>query len=76
MPFVTEELWQRLPKAASQAATPSIMVAPYPRAQAAWADPEAESCLDYVTGVVSRARSLRTGAISGVPLLQGFRLIF
>lgn len=60
MPFVTEELWQRLPKAASQAATPSIMVAPYPRAQAAWADPEAESCLDYVTGVVSRARSLRT----------------
>src|SRR5262249_11332928 len=37
MPFITEELWQRLPHRGE-----SIMVAPYPRAKAGQTDAEAE----------------------------------
>ena len=33
MPFITEELWQRLPRRAGTPATPSIMLAPYPTAE-------------------------------------------
>lgn len=52
MPFVTEELWQRLPRGASEgAAAPpaSIMIAPYPRPADAgtedWHNPEVPSLL-------------------------------
>lgn len=31
MPFITEELWQRLPRKAAEQDIPSIMVAPYPQ---------------------------------------------
>ena len=37
MPFVTEELWQRLPRRQCETA-PSIMVADYPVPIAAWTD--------------------------------------
>lgn len=36
MPFVTEELWQRLPKRADQAGQATIMLAPYPTAVQGW----------------------------------------
>ena len=38
MPFVTEELWQRLPRRADQTQLQSIMLAPYPREEPAWQD--------------------------------------
>ena len=38
MPFVTEELWQRLPRRADQAALQSVMLAPYPREEPARRD--------------------------------------
>ena len=38
MPFVTEELWQRLPRRADQAELQSIMLAPYPREEPSWRD--------------------------------------
>jgi valyl-tRNA synthetase len=31
MPFITEELWQRLPRRASEQDIPSIMLAPFPQ---------------------------------------------
>jgi valyl-tRNA synthetase len=31
MPFITEELWQRLPRVPSEKDIPSIMVAQYPQ---------------------------------------------
>jgi isoleucyl-tRNA synthetase len=36
MPFVTEELWQRLPKRADQAGLATIMLAPYPTVVQGW----------------------------------------
>ena len=60
MPFITEELWQRLPRRASDSAK-SVMVAPYP--EAAWAgapDVAAEAAMERLQGLVREARDLRT----------------
>jgi valyl-tRNA synthetase len=72
MPFVTEELWQRLPRrpaaasesapdAAADSAPPvSIMTARYPEGAAAGrADAGAESAMENVAAVVREARALR-----------------
>jgi valyl-tRNA synthetase len=59
MPFVTEELWQRLPRRPGQEAAPSIMVAQYPAAVPEWADPGVEADMAYLLTVVNRTRSLR-----------------
>ncbi|KCV72560.1 valyl-tRNA synthetase [Fonticula alba] len=43
MPYITEELYQRLPRRAVHAAIPSIMVSPYPKVSAAEQEAEAEA---------------------------------
>ncbi|BDA49044.1 Valine-tRNA ligase [Coccomyxa sp. Obi] len=61
MPFVTEELWQRLPGRQEQTdGVASIMIASYPAAQPSWADPTAEAELALILDVVKAARSLRS----------------
>ncbi|HEY0783145.1 MAG TPA: class I tRNA ligase family protein, partial [Thermoanaerobaculia bacterium] len=58
MPFLTEELWQRLPgRAAIHPQT--ICLAPYPKAEPAWESAEAEAAMDALIAVVERVRSLR-----------------
>ena len=57
MPFVTEELWQRVPKAASRPV--SIALAPYPGPGEAFEDAEAERLMQAVMDVISAARSVR-----------------
>jgi valyl-tRNA synthetase len=60
MPYVTEELWQRLPlRECMNAENDSIMVAKYPRTQAAWTNAEVESDMAIVTDAIHAARSLR-----------------
>jgi valyl-tRNA synthetase len=54
MPFITEELWQRLPHRG-----PSIMMAPYPRAGRGQRDPEAERQMALVTGTITAIRNIR-----------------
>jgi valyl-tRNA synthetase len=54
MPYVTEEIWQRLPHEG-----PSIMVAAYP-AGARPADAEAEQQMDTLMGLVRAIRMIRT----------------
>jgi valyl-tRNA synthetase len=53
MPFITEELWQRLPHQGE-----SIMVAPFPKATAA-ADPDAEREMALLMQVVTAVRNIR-----------------
>ena len=63
MPFVTEELWQRLPGRREQAGgVASIMIASYPAAQPSWADQTSEAELALILDIVKAARSLRSGA--------------
>jgi valyl-tRNA synthetase len=54
MPFITEEIWQRLPHAGD-----SIMIAPYPRAVRRKIDAESEREMGVVMGVVTAIRNIR-----------------
>jgi valyl-tRNA synthetase len=56
MPFLTEELWQRL----GHTAPKSIALAQYPQFDAKLADPEAEKEIAILQEVVTLARTLRT----------------
>jgi valyl-tRNA synthetase len=56
MPFLTEELWQRL----GQAAPKSIALAPYPQFDPSLADPEAEKEIAVLQDIITLARTLRT----------------
>lgn len=60
LPFVTEELWQRLPRRPSDD-TKSIMVAKYPEWDHALENSEAEAAYDIVLGCSKGVRSLMTG---------------
>jgi valyl-tRNA synthetase len=57
MPFVTEEIWQALPVAKP---TDSIMVAPYPRADAARHDDVAETTINQLIEAVRGVRNIRS----------------
>ena len=54
MPFITEEIWQRLPHKGE-----SIMVAPYPKAGRKQHDPTAEREMSAVMDVVTAVRNIR-----------------
>jgi len=62
MPFVTEELWQRLQPNAKT----SIMVAPWPKPTKTFVDEEAEALLEQLKAVVAAIRNTR--AELNVPL--------
>jgi valyl-tRNA synthetase len=55
MPFISEELWQRLPHAGE-----SIMIAPFPKATRKGRDPEAERLIAPVLDFVSAIRTVRS----------------
>jgi valyl-tRNA synthetase len=58
MPFITEELWQKLPK--PQGAPQSIMITLYPISDPRYADDATEASMALVQKVVTVVRSLRT----------------
>jgi valyl-tRNA synthetase len=66
MPFITEELWQRLPSRVRSRPTgsrrngDSIMVAPFPRASRRQADPEAEREMAPILAIVGAVRNIRS----------------
>lgn len=59
MPFITEELWQRLPMRDQLTDEPSIMLAAYPKDIDEWTNPAAEKDMEMVKEVIHAARSLR-----------------
>jgi valyl-tRNA synthetase len=62
MPFISEELWQRLPHpaAAGPATVRSIMVAPFPKASRKGRDLEAERLMAPVLDFVGAIRTVRS----------------
>ncbi|KAL5720040.1 valine--tRNA ligase [Ranunculus cassubicifolius] len=60
MPFVTEELWQRLPKPPGSLLKESIMISPYPAVVEEWISEESKSEMDLVKATVKSLRSLRS----------------
>ena len=65
MPFLTEELWQRLPRLSGDAE--SIMVAPYPTEREADDDEEAEAQVKLLLDAVTTARSMRERCAAPAP---------
>ncbi|GAA6097267.1 valine--tRNA ligase, partial [Tachysurus ichikawai] len=60
MPFVTEELFQRLPRRQPQDSPPSISVTPYPESsEFCWHSEEIDHQMEFVMNVVKTIRSLR-----------------
>ncbi len=58
MPFLTEELWQRLP--GREAVHPqTIMLAPFPSERPEWVDEAAERAMTSVLELVSKVRTMR-----------------
>ncbi len=57
IPFLTEEIWQRLPKDAS--APDSIMVAAWPKADLSRIDEDAESQMAFLQAIVGEIRRFR-----------------
>jgi valyl-tRNA synthetase len=65
MPYITEELWQRLPgkkqlHSAYSGAEPTIMLAAYPESHAELIDEAAESEMQTIIDVISRVRNIRS----------------
>jgi valyl-tRNA synthetase len=67
MPYITEELWRKLPGVgvsllhpAYADAEPTIMLTPYPQADENLIDEEAEAEMQAVIELVSRVRNLRS----------------
>ena len=60
MPFVTEAIWEHLPKAEGETAT-ALMVAawPEPETLSSWIDDDAERAVDMLCSVVGAVRSTR-----------------
>jgi valyl-tRNA synthetase len=58
IPYVTEEIWQRLPKPARQPA--AIMITLYPQADERFVDPEAEGQMESLMAVASAIRTIRS----------------
>ncbi|MEW5722656.1 MAG: valine--tRNA ligase [Thermodesulfobacteriota bacterium] len=54
MPFVTEEIWQKLPGTSG-----TIMTAPFPGPEAGRPDPEAERRMGVLMGVITVVRNIR-----------------
>ena len=54
MPFLTEEIWQRLPHEGD-----SIMVAPWPEPNPAWDDSDSENSMQTIMDVIESIRSIR-----------------
>jgi valyl-tRNA synthetase len=67
MPYITEELWQRLPGVddsllhqAYQGAVPTIMLTAFPQPRAELIDEEAESHMEAIIDLISRVRNIRS----------------
>ncbi|MBF0162563.1 MAG: valine--tRNA ligase [Magnetococcales bacterium] len=66
MPFITEELWQKVvPLTGAQEPLGSLMHAPWPQARADLVDEEAEAQMRFVQEVVGAVRTIRSE--TGIP---------
>eukprot|EP00004_Rigifila_ramosa_P025337 TRINITY_DN7561_c0_g1_i1.p1 TRINITY_DN7561_c0_g1~~TRINITY_DN7561_c0_g1_i1.p1 ORF type:complete len:423 (-),score=116.71 TRINITY_DN7561_c0_g1_i1:22-1290(-) len=62
MPFISEELWQRLPRRTTFVSVPSIMLTAYPETRAEWQDAAALHAIGVTFEAVKAIRSLRSTA--------------
>lgn len=78
VPFITEEVWQQLPRHADAGLTAdgchqSITLAEFPKKQDAWIDNEAADCMELLQEVITTIRTVR--AEWGVPRVQKITVV-
>ena len=78
VPFITEEVWQQLPRHADTGLTAdgchqSIALAEFPKKQDAWIDNEAADCMELLQEVITTIRTVR--AEWGVPRVQKITVV-
>lgn len=56
IPFITEEIWQRLPQRESE----SVMIAEYPKAHPEWIDEQAEQTMHKLQALITAIRTIRS----------------
>lgn len=56
IPFITEEIWQRLPQRESE----SVMIAEYPKARPEWIDEQAEKTMQKLQALITAIRTIRS----------------
>jgi valyl-tRNA synthetase len=56
IPFITEEIWQRL----SVKSAESVMIAPFPQARPEWTDREAERTMTQLQALITAVRTMRS----------------
>ncbi|MCS7198468.1 MAG: valine--tRNA ligase [Candidatus Bipolaricaulota bacterium] len=56
IPFITEEIWQRLPYKPAE----SVMIAPYPQAHPEWRDDQAEQTMQKLQALITAIRTIRS----------------
>jgi len=59
MPFITEELWQRLSKHLPKQTAESIMIAAYPEVKEIFTDPESERVMESIIEITRSIRNIR-----------------
>nr|CAB3494244.1 unnamed protein product [Digitaria exilis] len=62
MPYITEELWQRLPQPKEACTKDSIMISEYPAVVQEWTNDQIENEMETVLDTVNKLRSLRPSA--------------
>jgi len=58
IPFITEEIWQKLPKRPNEAA--AVTLSAFPTAMPGWADASAEADVAYIQQIVTTIRTVRS----------------
>src|SRR5699024_6064768 len=58
MPFITEEIWQKVAPVAGKGGA-TIMRAPYPAPDDARVDPKAEADIEWIKAVITTIRNIR-----------------
>ncbi|MFN4218435.1 MAG: valine--tRNA ligase [Candidatus Bipolaricaulia bacterium] len=56
IPFITEEIWQRLPTRETE----SVMIAAYPQARPEWIDEQAEQTMQKLQALITAIRTIRS----------------
>lgn len=56
MPFITEEIWQRLPQKEAE----SVMIAPFPKPDMSLIDPDAEQTMQKLQQLITAVRTIRS----------------
>ncbi|HZD60320.1 MAG TPA: valine--tRNA ligase, partial [Anaerolineae bacterium] len=73
MPFITEEIWQKIHQVSGNSSVESIVIAPWPKVDASMIDAAAEADMGLIQSVTSSIRSIK--AVLGIALTKPVKVL-